>query len=102
MVTIRLFHYWPKARRSRRAFGPMSAMIVPSVAPTHRRRCISSHAIAAASAPSRELRQILQADAYAGFNALYKDDRPLGPITEAAVGRMQEGSFSFLQTLQRR
>jgi transposase len=29
-------------------------------------------------------RGILQADTYAGFNALYKADRPLGPITEAA------------------
>jgi transposase len=36
---------------------------------------------------------ILQADAYAGFNALYKDDRVLGRSRRRHVGRMQEGSF---------
>jgi transposase len=37
--------------------------------------------------PERHLAKyggILQADAYAGFNALYRDDRALGPLTEAA------------------
>jgi transposase len=41
----------------------------------------------AALHPQRHLagyRGILQADAYAGFNALYQSDREAGPITEAA------------------
>jgi transposase len=39
---------------------------------------------------------ILQADAYAGFNALYKDDRPLGPITEAACWAHARRKFFVL------
>jgi hypothetical protein len=39
---------------------------------------------------------ILQADAYAGFNALYKDDRVLGPITEAACWAHARRKFFVL------
>jgi transposase len=39
---------------------------------------------------------ILQADAYAGFNALYKDDRALGPITEAACWAHARRKFFVL------
>jgi transposase len=39
---------------------------------------------------------ILQADAYAGFNALYKDDRMHGPITEAACWAHARRKFFVL------
>jgi hypothetical protein len=38
----------------------------------------------------------LQADAYAGFHALYKDDRTLGPLTEAACWAHARRKFFFL------
>ena len=49
-------------------------------------RCSSTRRIIPASIPRRHLAGycgILQADAYAGFNALYAPDRKPGPITEA-------------------
>jgi transposase len=39
---------------------------------------------------------ILQADAYAGFNALYKDERVLGPLTEAACWAHARRKFFVL------
>jgi transposase len=39
---------------------------------------------------------VLQADAYAGFNALYKNDRALGPITEAACWAHARRKFFVL------
>jgi transposase len=39
---------------------------------------------------------ILQADAYAGFNALYKGDRARGPITEAACWAHARRKFFVL------
>jgi hypothetical protein len=58
-------------------------MIARSAAPIRRPRCISFHAIAAVTTPT-SYGGILQADAHAGFNALYKDGRGLGPLTEVA------------------
>ena len=46
---------------------------------------------------------ILQADAYAGFNALYEPDRKPGPITEAGMlGACADASCSSLPTSPRR
>jgi hypothetical protein len=45
---------------------------------------------------------ILQADAYAGFKALYQPDRKPGPITEAGCWRTRDASCSSLPTSPRR
>ena len=43
---------------------------------------------------------ILQADAYAGFNALYREDRMLGPITEAACWAHARRKFFVLADIE--
>ena len=64
----------------------MCVTIVRSAARCRRLPCSSTRRIAPAIHPEQHLAGyggILQADAYAGFNALYKPDRKPGPITEA-------------------
>jgi transposase len=45
---------------------------------------------------------ILQADAYAGFHALYKDDRVPGPLTEAACWAHARRKFFVLADIAAR
>ena len=86
MATTRQCRSWQKPRPIRGGSGPMCAMIVPLADQPRRRRSSIIPVIGGANIPVAHLGSwagILQADAYAGYNALFHADRLPEPLTRA-------------------
>lgn len=77
---------WPAARPIPVASGPASEMTGRSVEHRRRRHSTMPRATGGRSISERHLKTFggsLQADAYGGYNPLFKGDRDPGPLTQA-------------------
>ncbi len=84
MVMTRPCRSWRRERPIRAASGPTSGTIDRSEGSHRRLRCITRDR--RQEHPERHLKTftcILQADAYGGYNPLFKVDRDPGPLTQA-------------------
>ena len=95
----RRWRCWPRRKPSRLGYGRMFVTIARSAVPIRRPAFYAFSRDRKGEHPERHLESyagILQADAYAGFNALYKAERRRGPITEAACWSHARRKFFVL------